>query len=86
MQTYLYIGLAIAVYIISVIKTYGLGYDRGFDAGLRVEEWTAPEPNDALKQAAERYRKQVLGNSQPEEIPYLEDTKGSNYEQTGNPW
>jgi hypothetical protein len=76
MQIYLYIGLAIAVYVISVIKTYGLGYDRGFrDA----KEWEDSYPDyEEMENKLEDdvTMDEVLGNSQIVVKTYVEDTSG----------
>jgi hypothetical protein len=82
MQIYLYIGLAIAVYVISVIKTYGLGYDRGFKAGMDVhsdDKWWGKDELEATKKALTANPPR---NSQPEDNPFLEDT---NYQPGDNP-
>jgi hypothetical protein len=74
MQIYLYISLAIAVFVISVIKTYGLGYDRGFKAGMDANsayEWYSQDELEATKKALTANPPR---NSQEGDNPYLEDT------------
>jgi hypothetical protein len=76
MQIYLYIVLLVAVVAVALIKTYGLGYSRGFDKGKKIQPLSS-----GVNLGMCLSKEQIVtlfnvpsGNSQEGEIPYLEDT------------
>jgi hypothetical protein len=77
-QIYLYIVLAIAVYVISVIKTYGLGYSRGYDSAYNwIYRHCDATKIDRWCSEYEEYH-DPRGNSQEKGKDYLEDTSRKN--------
>jgi hypothetical protein len=81
-QIYLYIVLCLAVVVIAVVKSYGLGYSRGFDKGKSICLPLLEDKRGLIPFVSVKEVMPISGNSQEGEIPYLEDT---NYQPGDNP-